>query len=244
MLDLIQFLSGNISVVLTVSGIFIFGWSSFEVLDFYNGVVQPRLSPNKHVQLFGTFLAVAGVVVSILADVVGNHVPPAKKSIVEGRFMYVVHHSDGVFSHSGECNFILEGNLLRITGTRLFQCREVDGRIICCQAKAPWRTEWAEICSDGRLRFTYQMVTADHQTIYGFTDLEVLENGTIISGSYALLAPVPVTSPPVVDRGLIRFTRLKKGEEVVPPAYDTRLPEGMPTKMERPPTKARSHENI
>lgn len=225
MIDFILLLVGPLHVLLVIAGLAIAFWSVFKVNNILRGDVDLRESMNKAAFFFGVGLTVIGVSLYVAGDMIGPNASkhPRQEELAK-RWGYVVHRDNGEFSHKGECDLTQEGDLIRLSGTRLYQCTVVDGHTECTVSRSPWKADWAQFCADGRLRFTYTINVPPNHQIHGFCDLVRRNGNKTLQGEYHLFQPIPESNPPVVDRGLITFTQLADGEEVGPPTVAEKLP--------------------
>lgn len=220
--NVILLLSENVWYFLLVSGVVTLFVSVVRVVDLQKGKFEPRERIGWKAFYLGCLLLILGIVAYFFRERLGIY--PS----VEGRWVYEVHTSDGTFSHKGDCVIKQAGSELQISGVRRYTC--VDDGTSCrvVDVNAAWSSTWAQITSDDRVRFEYEINLDEH--IKGFCRLSMPDGSNDeLSGSYYLLPPLPAKTPNALS-GLIVFRRMPPGVKTAPKPTEADLSKPLKTR--------------
>jgi TIR domain len=107
---------------------------------------------------------------------------------LSGRWFYDVLSPEGEKSHSGHCHVEQSGRRMKFEGFRTLSRKRVNGESVEVPVNMRWYSNWAELCDDGRVRFSYQIALTDFLASASVV-LDVLDGGRKLCGDFHLTPP-------------------------------------------------------
>lgn len=213
MLHLLYLLETHAWYLLTVIGVAMVFFSTFQAVDIHKFKFEPR-DKTKWIPLsLGSLILCLGSVLYLYGDKI-NEYPD-----LDGRWVYEVRNGSGQFSHKGQATIVGHGVIQSIYGTRLYTCgdRTNDGPCQLRRISTPWRASWAQFCRDGQIRFDYTIDLAQGKVQgYCIISYDKEDPAAPLTGYYYMLPPFQEVLPNA-RYGQIVFRKMKAEEKVLPP---------------------------